>query len=63
MIDENGKNLNEIHMEQMIHRAFDEYRDYDTTKIVDACMKKLKERLKRLNILRTLSTICKFLLI
>ena len=50
MINEDGKNLNEIHMEQLIHKAFEEYKDFDMTRIVDSCMKKLKDRLNRLSV-------------
>ena len=47
-INEAGKNENEIHLEQMIHQAFAEYRDYDTSRTIDSCMNNIKKRLAHL---------------
>ena len=42
VVDEEGKNRNELHMKKMIHEAFEHYRDYSTRGTVDGCMYKLK---------------------
>ena len=37
LMQEDGSNLNEIHLEQLIHQAFAHYTDYNLNKVVDKC--------------------------
>ena len=43
--NDDGKNVNEVNLEFLIHAAFSAYTDHDCAKTVDKCMTMLKSRL------------------